>query len=67
MNASQQQLPSPRLLTIAEVADLCRVSEKTVRRWLTAHQVASYRLGGRVLISRDDLNIFLNERRIHPS
>jgi excisionase family DNA binding protein len=48
---------------VAEAAKLLRVSEKTVRRLITAGALAAYRVGRRVRISEADLRAFLNQRR----
>jgi excisionase family DNA binding protein len=38
----------PDLLTVAEVADMLRVSERTVRTWTQAGTLRAVRIGGRV-------------------
>lgn len=49
------------LLTIGEVADLLRTSERTVRRYIRAGRLRKAPLPGRLVrISRDDLNAFLD-------
>ena len=50
------------LLTISEVAEVCRVSTRTVRRWIKRGEMAAHRLGRQVRISEKDLKIFLRER-----
>jgi len=44
-----------KLLTIRETAELLRVSEPTVRRWLRAGAIPSRKLGRRRLILAKDL------------
>ena len=50
------------LLTISEVAEFCRVSPRTVQRWIERGELAAHRLGRQVRISEKDLKIFLRER-----
>ena len=50
------------LLTVSEVAEVCRVSDRTVRRWIERGELAAHRLGRQVRISEKDLKIFLRER-----
>ena len=50
------------LLTVSEVAEVCRVSTRTVRRWIERGEMAAHRLGRQVRISEKDLKIFLRER-----
>ncbi len=50
------------LLTISEVAEVCRVSPRTVRRWIERGEMPAHRLGRQLRISEKDLKIFLRER-----
>ncbi len=50
------------LLTIPDVADLCRVNKKTVRRWIGRHELPAFKLGRQWRIAERDLRRFLNER-----
>jgi excisionase family DNA binding protein len=50
------------LLTVAEVAERCRVDPKTVRRWIATKQLPAHRLGRVWRVSERDLRRFLNER-----
>ena len=50
------------LLTVSEVAEVCRVSTRTVRRWIERGELAAHRLGRQIRISDKDLKIFLRER-----
>ena len=50
------------LLTIEDVANLCRVSEKTVRRWIDAGDLAAAKLGAQWRIRPRDLELFIRER-----
>lgn len=51
------------LLKINEVADICRVSTKTVRRWIEKAELAVIRLGHLLRIERKELARFMHERR----
>lgn len=47
------------LLTIDEVAERCRVSSRTVRRWIGAGDLPAHRLGRQLRIAPNDLSAFL--------
>ena len=50
------KLPAPgQLLTINDVAALCQVSSKTVRRWITAGELPAAQLGNQWRIRPADL------------
>ena len=49
MTNRQARTPEP-LLDIPAVADICGVSEKTIRRWVKAGDLPAARLGGRFLL-----------------
>ena len=51
------------LLTIPDVADYCRVSTKTVRRWITADDLVAIRLGNQWRITPEDLDRFIRLAR----
>ncbi len=51
-----------RLHTIPEVADVLRVSTKTVRRWIAAKELPAHRLGRQWRITTEDLQKFLKQR-----
>ena len=53
----------PCFRTVPEVAALCRVSVRTVRRWIDEGELVVHRLGRRVLIADEDLEAFLAARR----
>lgn len=53
--------PEP-MLDIIDVADVCRVSEKTVRRWIHAGDLPAAKLGGQWRIRHRDLNAFVIDR-----
>jgi excisionase family DNA binding protein len=46
-------------LTVAEVAELLKVNQQTVRNWIDHGKLAAVRVGRRVRIKRSDLNRIL--------
>jgi excisionase family DNA binding protein len=57
------KLPAPeQLLTINDVAALCRVSTKTVRRWIKTRELTAAKLGAQWRIRPRDLDMFIHER-----
>ena len=52
-----------KLFTIGEVAEVCDVSTKTVRRWIKSGDLIAHRLGAQWRISPQDLAAFLAVRR----
>lgn len=54
--------PNIALLQINEVAALVRVSNKTVRRWIAANELAVVRLGRSVRVSEAELARFIAAR-----
>ncbi|WP_417463164.1 helix-turn-helix domain-containing protein [Kordiimonas sp.] len=58
-------LPFPRnatFLTVKEVADLWRISRKTVRRWIKSGDLPATRMGRDWRIARSDLKRLATER-----
>jgi excisionase family DNA binding protein len=55
--------PRDRLLTIVEIARICNVSVKTVRRWVERGELTVHRLGRQDRVAPADLEIFLKIRR----
>lgn len=53
--------PTPDLLTVAEVADILRVSPWSVMRKCRAKELRATKPGQAWLISRDDLQAYLDE------
>jgi excisionase family DNA binding protein len=60
-------LPLPRLLTVAEVADLLRVSEMTVYRLITNHDLGATKIGRCWRVAADDLEAYLDQRYVRAS
>jgi excisionase family DNA binding protein len=54
------------MLNIAQVAEKLQVSEGLVRKWIGSGELTHYRLGNRIRISEDELNMFLAGRRKGP-
>jgi excisionase family DNA binding protein len=48
-------LPSDELLTVAEVAELLKLNQQTVRNWIDQGSLPAVRVGRRVRIWRSDL------------
>lgn len=63
MSDSVQKTPV-RLLTIPEVTDVLRVSEKTVRRWIAAGELPAAKLGNQWRIRAHDLDHFVRDRLV---
>lgn len=61
MPAKPTQKPEP-MLDIIDVAETCRVSEKTVRRWIKTGDLPAARLGNQWRIFPRDLKTFVLER-----
>jgi excisionase family DNA binding protein len=49
-----------RLLTIADVADRCQVSPRSVRRWIDKDRLRVIRLGRSIRVAEGDLAKFLS-------
>ena len=60
---SRPRTPAPtseRLLTIADVADRCQVSPRSVRRWIDDGRLKVIRLGRSIRVAEGDLAKFLS-------
>jgi excisionase family DNA binding protein len=53
-----------RLFTIPEVGAVLQVSEKTVRRWITAGELPAAKLGNQWRIRPRDLDDFVRDRLV---
>ena len=58
-----------RWLTVAEVVDMLRVHEQTVRRWIRDGQLRAYNIGGKsgYRVRGRDLDAFLEGRVQEPA
>jgi excisionase family DNA binding protein len=54
--------PLENLLTIKNVSTTCRVSVKTVRRWIEDQELPAAKLGNQWRIRPKDLQHFIQER-----
>lgn len=57
-------IPPEQLMTIGQVADFCRVSNKTIRRWIKAGELPAAQLGNQWRIRPNDLNLFIRARLV---
>jgi excisionase family DNA binding protein len=56
--------PSIELLTIAEVAELLKISVSGVRRLQQARRLPFIKVGGSVRFSKNDIVLYLEKRRV---
>ena len=63
-NSTALRSAVPSLLSIAKVASLLDVSEKTVRRLIDAGDLVVHRVGRQLRISEADLAAFVARRRL---
>lgn len=56
--------PSPRFLTVAEVAEMCRVSRMTVYRWVHAGELPAVRFGKSFRVPQDAATAFMERAAI---
>lgn len=55
------------LLTLAEAARALRIKVSTLKAWRLAKKHLPFRkIGGKVLVRRDDINRFINESVVAP-
>lgn len=56
-----------RWFTVAEIAEIVKVQERTVRKWLREGKLNGRAFGGKTgwRIRESDLNAFLNEDRVN--
>jgi len=53
--------PEDPFLTVAEVAEILRLNQQTIRNWIDAGSMPAVRIGRRVRIKRSDLDRLLAE------
>ena len=58
---------TPQLLTVAEVADLFRVSSMTVYRLIRNGELPAVRVGRSYRVSEDDLQTYLQAQVVDPA
>jgi excisionase family DNA binding protein len=61
MSKTTKPVPE-QLLTIDDVAALCRVSSKTIRRWIKTRELTAAQLGNQWRIRPRDLDLFIHQR-----
>ncbi len=54
-------------LTVDEAATDLGISPFTVRRWVAQRKIAFFKVGGRIVFDRRDLDDFLARARVEPS
>lgn len=59
-------MTAPRLLTVAEVADLFRVSSMTVYRLIRNGELAAVRVGRSYRVREQDLQAYLQAQVVDP-
>lgn len=52
------------LLTLQEVANILRINRSSVSRLLKSGELAYIPVGGRKLVERNDLHLFLENRKV---
>jgi excisionase family DNA binding protein len=55
---------SDEWLSVEEVAQILKMDEETVRRWIRNKQLKAYRFGRDLRIRRDDFDKFVKERAL---
>ena len=60
-------MTAPALLTVAEVADLFRVSSMTVYRLIRNGELAAVRVGRSYRVREDDLQAYLQAQVVDPA
>ena len=63
MAPTPERTPEP-LMDFLRVATVCDVSEKTVRRWITAGELPAAKLGNQWRIRPRDLDHFIRDRLV---
>jgi excisionase family DNA binding protein len=53
--------PAESFLTVAEVAEMLKLNQQTVRNWIDAGSLPAIRVGRRVRIKRSDLDRILED------
>lgn len=59
-------MTAENLITVQDVARVCRVNPKTVRRWISAGKLGHHKLGTQIRISPNDFDAFLSQHRVAP-
>ena len=59
----RQSASLEEFFTVKEVAEICRVNTKTVRRWIDRGELVAHRFGRQLRIAPADLAVFVKLRR----
>jgi putative molybdopterin biosynthesis protein len=57
------QLTRPQFLTVEEVADLLRVSPRSIYDWVSQRQIPFHKAGRRTIFLLDEILAWTTERR----
>jgi excisionase family DNA binding protein len=63
----EPQLDSAGIMTIKDVADYLKVTERTIYRLAAAKQVPAFKVGGSWRFSKGDLDHWIREQSKQPS
>ena len=61
--AAEEALPSLDLLTTSQAGELVGVTGQTIKNWVRAGRLAGYRVGGRIMISRQAMEAYVRHAR----
>ncbi len=56
-----RSMPGPQYLSVAEAADLLRISKVSIRRYLGMGKLKKFKVGARTLIRREDVLALVRE------
>ena len=56
----------PQLLSVPDAAALLGIKEDTLRHWLCDRRLRFYKVGGRTLLKRQDLEAYLDAQAVEP-
>jgi excisionase family DNA binding protein len=62
-----QQSQSDEWLSVEDVAQILKMDEETVRKWIRRKQLKAYKFGRDYRIRRDDFDRFVQERATDPN
>ncbi len=58
-------VPSP-LLSVPEAAALLGIKEDTLRHWLADRRLRFYKIGGRTMLKRQDVDTYIEAQAVNP-
>jgi excisionase family DNA binding protein len=59
--SSDQAIPQSQFVSVAEAADLLRISKVSIRRYLGMGKLKKFKVGSRTLIRREDVLALVRE------